>query len=383
MPISIAASQTLLALAFGCLLLRRGPFRVPLRLALPIAGFALWTLLAAAFSPEPAAGLPQIRKLFVFVVLLLVLNSFSSMTQLWRTIAATLITAGAAALYGLTQFARDYYRLQQQGLPFYEHYVLHQITGFMSHWMTFSGQLMVALSLLLAILLFAGEPKWKVPGWLVALALSVALLAAFTRGIWLGTLFALTYLVTSYRRWMILLIPVAVLVLYLISPSWLQRRNESIFAEQLDSSSRARIVMARVGIRMIAEHPLFGVGPERVDTEFPRYASGEALPDAWYGHLHNSFLHLAAERGMLCLLFLLWLLSEVIRHSWWQLRTPLSPGNRALCHAAIAATLGMVISGLFEYNFGDSEVLMLYLFVISLPHAAVRLQGPASQEAAT
>ena len=32
----------------------------------------------------------------------------------------------------------------------------------------------------------------------------------------------------------------------------------------------------------------------------------------------------------------------------------------------------MVTAGLFEYNFGDSEFLMLFLFLITLPFAASR-----------
>jgi hypothetical protein len=40
--------------------------------------------------------------------------------------------------------------------------------------------------------------------------------------------------------------------------------------------------------------------------------------------------------------------------------------------AALAATVGMLAAGLFEYNFGDSEFLMLFLVLITLPYAADR-----------
>jgi hypothetical protein len=34
--------------------------------------------------------------------------------------------------------------------------------------------------------------------------------------------------------------------------------------------------------------------------------------------------------------------------------------------------VALLTAGLFEYNFGDSEVLMLFLIVVTLPAAAMR-----------
>jgi len=290
-----------------------------------------------------------------------------------RTIAERVLHRAAERL---GQFVRDYHHLQQQGLPFYENYVLHQITGFMSHWMTFSGQLMLVLLLLISLLLFAEESPRRRWRWLGVVLLSLALLAAFTRGVWLGTLAGMTFLVACYRRWMVALVPAILLLLYLVSPSWLQRRDQSIFNPKGDSSIMARLVMVRTGLHMMASHPVFGLGPERVGVEFGSYqAPGAVLPEAWYGHLHNTFLQIGAERGIPCLIVLLWLFFEVIRENISKARSSRGFG-RALAIAALSGTVGMMVSGLFEYNFGDSEVLMLYLMVISLPHAWARFEPP-------
>lgn len=37
--------------------------------------------------------------------------------------------------------------------------------------------------------------------------------------------------------------------------------------------------------------------------------------------------------------------------------------------AALACWAALMISGLFEYNFGDSEVLALFLFFVAAPYA--------------
>ena len=43
----------------------------------------------------------------------------------------------------------------------------------------------------------------------------------------------------------------------------------------------------------------------------------------------------------------------------------------------MAAVVSMIVAGFFEYNFGDSEFLMLFLGLITLPFAA-RLNGDPS-----
>ena len=57
--------------------------------------------------------------------------------------------------------------------------------------------------------------------------------------------------------------------------------------------------MWETGWNMVRAHPWLGVGPERVGPRFEEFMppwEGE-LPDAYYGHLHNIYIHYAAERG--------------------------------------------------------------------------------------
>jgi hypothetical protein len=49
--------------------------------------------------------------------------------------------------------------------------------------------------------------------------------------------------------------------------------------------------------------------------------------------------------------------------------------HRVLAAVALGALAAMLTAGLFEYNFGDSEFLMLFLILITLPFAADRDGG--------
>ena len=43
-------------------------------------------------------------------------------------------------------------------------------------------------------------------------------------------------------------------------------------------------------------------------------------------------------------------------------------GTRWIVLSAVAALTGFMVAGFFEYNFGDSEVLLLFLFIVSIPY---------------
>ena len=99
------------------------------------------------------------------------------------------------------------------------------------------------------------------------------------------------------------------------------------------------------------------------------------------GHLHNNILQIAAERGLLCLAAFLWFFVELYRSLLRQLKNS-DDDTRWVTLGAVAALTGFVISGLTEYNFGDSEVLVLLLFIVSIPFglASHVQEDPHSQQ---
>ena len=86
-------------------------------------------------------------------------------------------------------------------------------------------------------------------------------------------------------------------------------------------------------------------------------------------HLHNVPMQIAAERGLPALAHV----ALVHRHA---VARPVAAvqgrTRRFLPAAALAATTAMLTAGLFEYNFGDSEFLMLFLIIVTLPFTVER-----------
>jgi O-antigen ligase len=86
-------------------------------------------------------------------------------------------------------------------------------------------------------------------------------------------------------------------------------------------------------------------------------------------HLHNVPVQIAAERGLPALAVWLWFIVGLVIALAKQLRVE---RVRFLAAAGLAAVISMLAAGMFEYNFGDSEFLMLFLILVTLPFAASR-----------
>jgi O-antigen ligase len=375
---SIAASQILLGFAIVALLGCRDKLRLP-SVWVPLAVFLGGTALALALSGYPAAGLPQIKKFYVYLMLPVVYSVVREARQArWLTLAWSAAAAIGAA-DALVQFLRKIQEAHLSGKTFYEYYVSGRITGFMSHWETFGGEQMIVLLMLAAFLMFSPSARrsalWL--GLAAAALLATALLLGYTRGVWLGTVAGALYLIWRRKRLLLLAVPAALALVLWLNPGAVRTRFESGFEpnKRLDSN-QFRVVCWRTGWQMIKAHPVFGLGPEIVRMKFMEYVPADIprpLPEGWYGHLHNVFIHYAAERGIPTALALVaalvWMLRDFARALG-----RLQPGRgdeRFLLDGAVAVVIAVVISGMFEVNLGDSEVLTMFLAVVALGYSAV------------
>lgn len=376
--ISIAVSQILLALALAALLMSGARLRLP-PIWLPLGLFLTGTLISLALSDHPAAGLPQVRKIFVYLMLLVVFSTIRDLVIIRRLFLCWAVLGALVAVRGLIQFANKLHQAHALGKNFYDFYVVERITGFMSHWMTFGGEEMFVLLMVLAYVLFACRSS-KPGAWFWALCgsiLAIALTLGFTRSIWMATAVAGLYLVWFRKRVLVLLVPVLLLAGAYVAPYSVRTRVVSMVQPRKDiDSNQHRIITWRTGLRMIQAHPWFGVGPEHVKLQFYDYLPADIsqpLPPGWYGHLHNIYLHYAAERGVPVMLALLCMLGKILL-DYRRALTKLGGGRsdeRFLLHGGVAVVIATMIGGFFELNLGDSEVLTMFLVVVACGYVAV------------
>jgi putative inorganic carbon (HCO3(-)) transporter len=374
LPFSIFASELLLTIA-GLLwvaLIVRGheQFDVP-RMFWPLAAYAGATLIAALFSIDPRNSFIDCKQLLLFFIVPIAYRVLSGRRAL--TAIDVIITAGAiSAVIGLVQF----------GILQFDH-LGQRPRGSLGMYMTYSGQLMLVACTATARLLFRNDDRlWTA---LVMPALVAALAATLTRNVWIGACagIGLLFLIRDFR--LVALIPVvAALFLAFAPPQLTERfyssfrmktlRHDSATTEASVLSNRDRVAMLHSGWRIIQKNPLTGVGPDMVVRVYPHYRDPQAVQQL-NSHLHNVPLQIAAERGIPALLIWLWFVFTLLRDFFRARHTTRVP---SIVTAALACTVAMLAAGMFEYNFGDSEVLMLFLVLVTLPYAAERVPSEAA-----
>jgi putative inorganic carbon (HCO3(-)) transporter len=384
--VSIAASEAFLALAFLSWLpvgIKEGWERKRLPIEWPpffgaIQLFVAATVVSVWWSSNPHQGMSAVRKLPLFFLCFLVMRFFD---QVWvkRTYYSLFGLGSLAGLYAIAQFLEKWWHFQRTREVADDPTLVFRIHGFMGHWMTFSGEQVLILAVLLGYLVFF--PAQKIWRWGTATALvSASVVLSFTRSAWLAAVTVFGWAVVRAQKRVLLIFPGALLLLVVIFPQAFHERLDS-FVDTGFSSNVGRIEMARAGWKMFRAHPWFGVGPQRVKGELEAILTAQGMPNPpfYTGHLHNNFIQLGAERGVFALAAFIWLIGElIVRFRRRSHNETLPVEARAAAMAGLLSTVALVIAGLFEFNFGDSEVLILFLFLISAPYA---IHPPASSPA--
>ncbi len=360
--VSISLSQIFLFLSFIfwliMLIRERQKFSFP-SFYWPLLVFAGLSTVSAFLSTNPKVSLKDSRDLLLFLIVPIVYMAFSSTKALSKANLALLASAFVSCLY-------SFISLLVKSAP------SQRISGFMGQVMTHAGLLLLFGCMALSLFLFARSRirfLWGL-GFLFSL---FALILTQTRSAWLGLIIATSFILILYKPKTIILVPVLVVLFLLVSPKSLTWRVLTF-----KSFKGYRIEYIKAGIKIIKDYPLFGTGANTVETVFqdPKYElSAEAKKNV---HLHNNIIQIAAERGIPTLIawltFMTWAFLSLFR-----LLKNKDPTLYPLTVAGLGTLLALFSAGLFEYNFADSEITTLFLYLITIPFALVRIQPVTPQ----
>jgi O-antigen ligase len=358
----IALSNVLLGLTLLAtpLAVRRRPlaWRLLEPIYLPLALYLLSFGASIALSYEPRVSAASLSELMSFGTLYLAPLLVRGERDVRRVVDLLVAVAAGMASYGLGQFFFGYGGIE------------NRIRGPFSHYMTFSGVLLIADLFLLACLVTGCGRRsgWhQAVRWTALALINLALLGSLTRNAWVALAVTLPALLFLRRPRYLAALPPAALLFVLLAPVPLFHRVLSIF-DLRDSSNYDRLCMADAGLRMIAERPLFGMGPDEVQRRYAIYRNPTA-PRYWVPHLHDNLLQIGAESGLLALAAYLWMTGAAIALARRRyLREGGLAGPRAdLYLGTILALVAFNVAGLFENNWGDTEVQRLALFAMALP----------------
>jgi O-antigen ligase len=238
--------------------------------------------------------------------------------------------------------------------------------GTLGHYVVFAEMLMQLGCLAWAILLGSqpGNRWWSVSLAIIFVALSAALVATETRaslgGLALGCFVALLILTGKRVR---VAATAALLVLMACGALWIHHTRGLNWSSSNDTGTQFRVLMWEDGLRLVRQHPWFGVGMETVRYHWLEWNIRGFIRYRVQSHFHSTPLQIAVERGLTTLAAWLWF---VVAYLTFLVRLIAKTRTRS-CFATSAVTavlagfIAFLTTSFAHYNLGE-EPLVTSLF---------------------
>lgn len=363
LPITIAVAEGLVFAAIPVWLYawarRRGGAPKLSPYAWPIACFIAAALVSSFLGVRPEVSLGRSPRLLLLLIPFIAALAFGG--GAWARRAVVLFISGCA-LRGLYDIVRVPV-LVSRGVGLYD-------TGNMRD----PQMYMTALCFLLA-----GWGQWaggeRRGRWAGLVAAAAGLVLHFKRGAWFSFVFAVTGMGVLARKYRAVAAVVLCGLGLLLVPQ-VRERLEWLKKEWSPQGGR-RQLWTRAAPALLRDHPMgMGLGAVKA-ADFKPYTRGL---EPKLNHLHNNVLQIAVELGWAGLAVWLWWMATalVVMYGGWRAAAREGRGDAWMALGALGAFVALLLNGAVEYNFGDSEILMLYGFLMGLSCAGRAGSGPGA-----
>lgn len=246
-------------------------------------------------------------------------------------------------------------------------------SGFYGQFITFAEALQLIASLALGLFIALSGKAFSRSGALLALLLtaySVALFLTITRASWLSFLISAAVIILIGTTRKAILICIAITIpLALAGLFYLQQKRHVGFIDTQDESTAWRLRVWNEGFHVLTNSPrhiVVGIGMDSIKAH---YLDWHMFDDGRQpiGHMHSTPLQFALERGVPTLIAWIAWLFIYLRMLWRKLsEDKLEWFERGILLGAFGGTIGFLTSGLVHYNWGDSEVAMIFYLIMGL-----------------
>jgi len=339
-------------------------------LNLPIAAFVFIGFLSVLTSVSLKLSIEGFFfKLFEWIMIyFMVVEVVSSRKKLNRILVVLFFSACVAAADGIFQFIT--------GADFVRQYTLSRsaISASFHNANDFAGWLVMLMPVFLSLAYFWRD-KWisserykhfrkaaRPALWVLTSFLMICLALTYSKGAWITAILALLFIGFLKSRKLLITVIALVLILPFIAPNSMKERALQIFESGDSSSVGVRTNLWREASHIIKDHPLTGCGLNTYSIVAPGYKVTEKT--GFYPH--NSYLHMAAETGLLGLGAFLWIIIALFRTSLKRLREITDDFHGAFLVGALAGLFGFLLHSFVDTNFYSLQLGGLMWFVMGL-----------------
>ncbi|MBU0983538.1 MAG: O-antigen ligase family protein [candidate division Zixibacteria bacterium] len=344
------------------------------------AAYVAWMIIVSAAGPTPSESLSMIREEWLFLAIpvgIYVMQDERRCNQLMVTLAVgmTLVTMFAIYQYIDMSIAKAAVEPGVFVGPV-------RVRGNFSHVLTFGNYSAVAALLLLGYGFKVERGLSARSRWIILLggaAGAVSSVLTFSRGPMLA-LFAVLVLLLFFlkKRQLLVVVPLfALLVAYAVffSESGRSRFTADVERDTGDWKG-SRLYIWDHSLTIIKANPLMGIAPGNFQKEYAKLIPEGLHEHFYFRHAHSDPINFAVNAGIPGLLLYLGVWLAVMMYLWRGFRrAAVGSRARAMCLAALLASLVFWLASLTESAFADEEVRQMLMFVWAFGLSGWLLRG--------
>ena len=357
-PFSISLGQMFFAGVFPCLLagliMRRTMPRLPVLawLAILFVAYALWTAARSPVAPGITREALAVLWFMALPAAVLLVNSPARAAYIVKAfILGCCVRAGVVLIARPIAAARD-------SRDF--------ITAMIDRGSMTDGQMLMLGVIATAAIILLRRRRCQPAGlWLAALVMEGAgLIVNLKRGSWFCAVIVLFFMFLMRGGWrycaMTILVACAVLLLPPVRVRLAQLPHDMQYA------GGRTTMWFKIAPAMVRAHPVFGWGYGVLDAELLRRVDPGVEPNR--NHLHSNPVNILVETGWTGLvLYLVWMAVGMWQAGWSMVRQRAAGGDLPAMALAVAMMLvALCANGLIEYNFGDTELMLVYAILLGI-----------------
>ena len=294
-----------------------------------------------------------------FIVFSLVLyNGVTNRGQLDVLLAVVVLAGTAVSVYGILQYL---FRWGYQSAAWVDSdmfsSILFRVPSTLDNPNMLGQYLILIIPIGGARLLAQRDWPGRIFYFLCCALMCVCMILTFSRGAWLGLLFAGVVFAMLLNPRLILLAPVALAALWFILPDTVISRFTSI-GNMSDASTSYRFYIWMGTLAMLKNYWLCGIGPGAAafNMVYPAYSyNGISAP-----HSHNLFLQIVCDAGIAALGVFLILIFVYFRMMCTALSRERDWTSRLYQIAFTGGVCGFLVQAMTDYSFYNYRVLFLF-----------------------
>lgn len=324
-----------------------------------ILAYAFFEIFSRFFAVYPEGAFDNLKRLLLILIFYVSIAKIVNFKILSSILLINISAVSIVSIIEIIKYSLKFGELINQ-MPFSEIRI-----DFFNYPIT-AGEIKMISLLSVFPLLFIKEKFFIHKGWLILILLPIliSMLLTQSRNVLLAIVICMFVYGIFVNKKFLLAFIIVILLSAFILPSRYTDRAKSIFDTE-HPSNRSRLDMWVVGIEMFKDHPLTGIADSHILEIYETYKKPEGHSEGV--HLHNNFLMILATTGIFGFLAWLGIFLLIFVKQIRNYKNEKSIVKKMLLFGSILVMISFQISGIFEWSFGDHEVMTVFYFLIAVP----------------